>query len=306
MGGDFAPDSPLKGIKNALPDLPENVELSLIGDEEVIRGFFTEKELSDPRLRVVHASEVISMGDSPTRAIAQKPDSSISVGFKQLKSNSIDVFISAGNTGAVLVGALYSVKAIEGVIRPAISTFVPKINGSVGMLLDVGINPDCRPDVLLQFAILGSLYLKYVRGIENPTVGLLNIGSEPEKGNLVTQAAYPLFESSGRIRFLGNIEGYEIMTGGADVIACDGFIGNVLLKTIESFYQIFKKQNLVNDFVESFNYELHGGTPILGINKPVLIGHGVSSPRAFEAMIRQAIDLVESNLIEKIKQAFEP
>jgi phosphate acyltransferase len=305
MGGDFAPQAPLEGVRLAYNELPANIKFVLFGDSGIINQFISSNELDPDRVEVVHTSEIIEMGESPTKAISQKKDSSIMVGLKMLRSKDIDVFMSAGNTGAVYVGALYTVKAISGILRPSITSIIPKENGGFGIILDVGANADCKQDVLLQFGILGSLYAKYVFDIEDPKVGLLNIGSEPEKGNLLTQAAYPLFENSSRLHFIGNVEGYDFFSDKVDVIVCDGFTGNVVLKTAETIYQIMKKRGLTDDYFRRYDYEDYGGTPILGINKPVMIGHGVSSPHAFLNMIKMGIHVAESKLIDNIKQAFE-
>ena len=305
MGGDFAPKAPLEGVRMAYNELPDNTSFILLGDQDAIQSHLDPRFLSNYRIEVVHTSEVIEMGESPTKAIVQKQDSSIVVGLKMLREGKIDVFMSAGNTGAVYVAALYNVKAIEGILRPSITSIIPKEHGGFGIILDVGANADCKQDVLLQFGLLGSLYAKYVFGIEDPKVGLLNIGSEPEKGNLLTQAAYPLFENSTRFNFIGNVEGYDFFSDKVDVIVCDGFTGNVVLKTAETIYQIMKKRGLTDDYFKRYDYEDYGGTPILGINKPVIIGHGVSSPNAFLNMIKMGIQVTESRLIEKIKQAFE-
>jgi glycerol-3-phosphate acyltransferase PlsX len=253
----------------------------------------------------VHTTEVIEMGEHPTKALAQKPQSSISVGFKLLKENTIQCFASAGNTGAMLVGSMFSVKAVPGVIRPCITSVLPKTNGGFGIILDVGTNADCKPDVLYQFAILGSIYAKEVYKIDNPKVGLLNIGEEPEKGNLVTQAAHAMMKGTKDFNFIGNIEGSEVFEDKADVVVCEGFTGNVLLKTAEAFYSMMKKRNRSDDYFDRFNYELYGGTPILGINSNVLIAHGKSSPLAFKNMMVLSKDIIEANLNEKIKTVFQ-
>jgi glycerol-3-phosphate acyltransferase PlsX len=305
MGGDYAPQSPLEGVKIALPGLPPDVKLVLYGNEEVIRQYIQSENLPQDRLEVVNAPQVIEMGESPTKAMATKPESSIMLGLRALKTGDIDLYMSAGSTGAMYVGALYTVKAIEGIMRPAIASILPKENGSVGLILDVGANADCKPEVLVQFAILGSIYAKNIYNISNPKVGLLNIGSEPEKGNLVTQAAYPLLENNEKIDFAGNIEGYDLFSDKADVIVCDGFTGNVVLKTGEGIYHIMKQRGIKDEYFDRYDYENYGGTPILGINKPVIIAHGVSSPEAFRNMIHTAIQVVNSGVTDKLKQAFQ-
>lgn len=305
MGGDFAPKNCLDGAIMALDTLPSNVKIVLIGDSETAKSYLKEKEISEEMFEFVHTTEVIEMGEHPTKALAQKPQSSISVGFKLLKENTIQCFASAGNTGAMLVGSMFSVKAVPGVIRPCITSVLPKTNGGFGIILDVGTNADCKPDVLYQFAILGSIYAKEVYRIDNPKVGLLNIGEEPEKGNLVTQAAHVMMKDTKDFNFIGNIEGSEVFEDKADVIVCEGFTGNVLLKTAEAFYSMMKKRNRSDDYFDRFNYELYGGTPILGINSNVMIAHGKSSPLAFKNMMVLSKDIIEANLNEKIKTVFQ-
>ncbi|MEX0968430.1 MAG: phosphate acyltransferase PlsX [Bacteroidia bacterium] len=305
MGGDYAPSAALEGVSLALRELPDEHELVLIGDEAIINEYVEKNHTGGQNVKVVAASQVIGMSDSPTRAIQQKTDSSIAKGFRMLHDAEIDVFMSAGNTGAMLVGALYSIKAIPGVLRPAITSLIPKENGGYGIILDVGANLDCKQEVLVQFAMLGSIYSKNVYHIPQPKVGLLNIGSEREKGNIVTQATYPLLEEHSKINFIGNIEGYDLFSDAADVIVCDGFTGNVVLKAAESIRHIMKRRGLTDEYFDKFDYENYGGTPILGVNKPVLIGHGVSSPTAFKSMIMLGRDMVESQVIGKIRDAFE-
>jgi glycerol-3-phosphate acyltransferase PlsX len=212
--------------------------------------------------------------------------------------------IGAGNTGAMLVGSLFSVKAIEGVQRPTITSILPKLDGGFGVLLDVGANADCKPEVLNQFAILGSLYAHYVFGIDNPKVALLSIGEEKEKGNILNQAAYPQLEMNDRINFVGNVEGRDLFNSKADVIVCDGFTGNIVLKLCEDFYYTFSKLGVNNDYLNRFNFRNYGGSAILGVNEPVIVGHGISKEDSFCNMFKLAIDVVNSKLIEKIKQSF--
>ncbi|MCB0738119.1 MAG: phosphate acyltransferase PlsX [Bacteroidetes bacterium] len=306
MGGDFAPKASLDGVAQSLPLLGNDVMLTLFGHEPTITRYFEQHNLPTNQVTIVGTTQVVEMGESPTKAIMKKPESSISVGMKYLGESKIDAYISAGNTGAVLVASMYLVKVIEGVIRPAISSLLPRMNGSYGILLDVGANPDSKPDVLYQFGVLGSLYAKHVLNIPNPKVGLLNIGEEKEKGNLATQAAYDIFENSSRINFTGNVEGYDIFSDKVDVIACDGFVGNVVLKSSEALFRTMKEFVQDEEMQKRLDYQYYGGTPILGVRKPVLIGHGVSSPLAFQSMIQQAIEMVKSDLIEKVKTTFEP
>ncbi len=305
MGGDFAPNNCLDGAIMALESLPSDVKMVLIGDSEQAKSYLKGKGVPEDKFEFVHTTEVIEMGEHPTKALSQKPNSTIGVGFKLLKENDIQCFASAGNTGAMLVGSMFSVKAVPGVIRPCITSILPKLNGGFGIILDVGTNADCKPDVLYQFAILGSVFAKEVYKINNPKVGLLNIGEEPEKGNLVAQAAHALMKDSKDFNFVGNVEGLEVFEDKADVIVCEGFTGNVLLKTAEAFYSMIKKRNRSDEFFDKFNYELYGGTPVLGINSNVMIAHGKSSALAFKNMLVLSKDIVEANLNEKIKNVFQ-
>ena len=305
LGGDFAPNNCLDGAILALKELPKNVKLVLIGDCEMAQNYFKSHQTDPDQFEYFHTTELIEMGDHPTKAFSQKPNSSISIGFKLLKEQKIDVFASAGNTGAMLVGSMFTVKAIPGVIRPCITSILPKENGGFGLLLDVGINADCKPDVLYQFGILGSIFAKEVYKIPNPKVGLLNIGVEPEKGNLITQAAYTMMKDSKDFNFIGNIEGRDLFTNKLDVVVCEGFVGNVVLKTAETFYDMLKVRNNSDEYFDRFNYELYGGTPVLGINSNVIIGHGVSSALAFKNMMLLSKEVLEAKLNDKIKKIFD-
>lgn len=304
LGGDYAPKSTILGAIEAQKVLSADQRIVLIGDEEETKKSIEAAGVDTSLFDYVHAPDVISMHEHPTKAITQKPNSSIARGFELLKNGEIDSFSSAGNTGAMLVGAMFSVKPIAGVLRPAIATNVPKLKSGFGILLDVGANADCKPEMLNQFAILGSLYAEYVYGIENPKVGLLNIGEEEEKGNALTTSTYPLLKTNSKINFIGNAEGRDLFTDHADVYVCDGFTGNVVLKLAESFYVVTLKKGFKDDFFDRFNYEQYGGSPILGVNAPVIIGHGISSPTAIKNMILLSKDMIESRFIDKMKNAF--
>ncbi len=305
MGGDFAPLEAVKGIVPYLSTSAIDCELVLVGDEALVKPMLADKGLTQPNISTVHTTQVIGMNEHPTKALKEKQDSSIAIGFRLLATGDIDAFISAGNTGAMLVGALYSIKVIKGILRPTISTIVPSITGATGLLLDVGLNADCKPENLNQFATMGALYAKYVLGIENPTVGLLNVGHEEGKGNILAQAAYPLLKANRKINFLGNIEGRDVLFGKTDVIVCEGFTGNIVLKMAESFYDIAHARNLQNDeYLQRFNYEAVGGTPVLGVSKPVIIGHGISNATAFGNMILLAEKMIACKLCTQIEAAF--
>ncbi|MFY9311134.1 MAG: phosphate acyltransferase PlsX [Bacteroidia bacterium] len=303
MGGDYAPDATVAGSILAYNELPKDVRLVLIGDEEQIRAGLAKGGADPNNFDIVHTTEVISMGEHPTKAFTQKPNSSISVGFHLLKEGEISGFASNGNTGAMLVGSMFSVKAISGVMRPSITSLLPKENGGVGLILDIGMNADCKPDVLNQFAVLGSIYVEHVYGIKNPKVGLLNLGEEPEKGNLITQAAHVLMKENKDINFIGNVEGRDLYKDKADVIVCDGFTGNAILKQAETFYWMIKKRGWKDPYFDRFNYENYGGTPVLGINSTVMIGHGISNDIAVKNMLLLTKDVIEAGLSDKIKSA---
>jgi glycerol-3-phosphate acyltransferase PlsX len=302
MGGDYAPNNCLEGAAMAVKELSDKAKIVLIGDSEYAKDFFQSHNVDPDLFDYVHTSEVIEMGEHPTRAYMSKPQSSIHLGFTMHKKGELDAFCSAGNSGAMLVGAMMTLKTISGIIRPSIATLLPKPNGKIGVLLDVGINADCRPDVLFQFGILGSCYAKEVYGIENPRVALLNIGEEPEKGNLVAQAAFDLMKDNTLYSFVGNVEGRDLFNDKSDVIVCEGFVGNVVLKTAEAFYRLIMKRGRSDDFFDKFNYELYGGTPVLGINGNILIGHGISSPLAFKNMLQLANQISSSDLNKKISE----
>lgn len=304
MGGDYAPKATVLGAIAAQQVLSPDQKIVLFGNTEQALPILAEQQIDASCFEFVHCTEVISMGEHPTKAITQKPNSSISVGFQYLKEGKIDSFASAGNTGAMLVGSMFSVRAIEGVQRPAIATNVPKLKNGFGIMLDVGANADCKPEVLAQFGVLGSIFAEAVYGISNPKVGLMNIGEEEEKGNLVSQAAFPLLKDQKNINFIGNIEGRDLFNEKADVIVCDGFTGNVMLKLAETFYILTLKKGFKDEFFDRFNYEQYGGSPILGVNAPVIIGHGISSPEAIKNMILLSKTMIESKLVDKIKAAF--
>jgi glycerol-3-phosphate acyltransferase PlsX len=305
MGGDYAPQEAIKGAILAQQELPADVKIVLYGDEPSAKKLLAENGVSESDFDFVHTTEVIEMGEHPTKAISQKRNSSIAVGFGHLAAKQIDSFVSAGNTGAMLVGAMFSVKPIEGVIRPCITATIPKPNGATGLLLDVGVNADCKPDVLYQFGVLGALMMKHVLGVNDPRVGLMSIGEEKEKGNLVTIAAHQLMESGAPFNFVGNVEGRDLLTDKSDVIVCEGFVGNVILKAYEAFYYVVKKRGSTDEYLDRFNYENYGGTPILGVNAPVIIGHGISNAKAFKNMIFTAKQVSDSNLCSIIRESFK-
>ena len=305
LGGDFAPDANISGAVLAKKELPTEAALVLLGDKDQIFSGLLSLGANPDDFEIIHAPDVITMHDHPTRAIPQKPNSSIAVGFDLLSNKKIDVFASTGNTGAMLVGAMYKINTIPGIIRPCITSVLPSIDGTQAILLDVGANADCKPDVLYQFAVVGSLYSKYVYGIENPRVALLSIGEEETKGNLTTVATHKLLADSDDLNFVGNVEGRDLFVGKADVVVCDGFTGNIVLKQAEGMYGLLRKRGVKDDeYFNRFNYENYGGTPILGVKGNVIIGHGISNDVAVKNMILHAYEVASSGLASKINEAF--
>ncbi len=304
MGGDFAPLEAVKGLALFFAKTNTDIHFTLIGEEIAIKDLLHQHQVPLTNIELVHAGQAIGMHEHPTRALKEKPTSSIALGFKLLATGKIDAFISAGNTGAMLVGALFSIKAIEGVTRPTIGAYIPREDGSLGLLVDAGANADCKPENLSQFATLGSLFVEHILGINNPKVGLINIGEEEGKGNLLAQAAYPLLKENEHINFIGNIEGRDILLSKADVMVCEGFTGNVVLKLAESVYDIIQRRGIEDEHFDRFNFEMYGGVPVLGVAKPVIIGHGISKDLAFKNMISIAQRMLETDLMQKMKEVF--
>ena len=306
MGGDFAPEAAVKGAVMALDAIGADSCIVLFGDEKRIRELIAAEGCADDSFDIVATTEVIGMGDHPAKAFQQKTDSSITVGFGALAKGAIDGFASAGSTGAMMVGSMYAVKPIEGVIRPTIATAIPTVLGTPVLILDIGLNVDCKPEVLEQYALIGSTYAASVLGIANPRVALLNIGEEETKGNAQTKATYELLKAESRINFVGNVEGSYLFSGKvADVIVCDGFVGNTALKMAEGLYRINTALGCRNAFWDAMNYENVGGTPVLGVNAPVIIGHGCSSPQAIRSMILSTEQVIKADLTAKLQRAFQ-
>jgi len=303
MGGDYAP---LEAIKGAIlcRDRFVDVNFVLYGDEAVIKQVAEENNLDISDLEIIHCSEVIKMGEHPVKAIAGKKDSSIFRGFLDLAEKKTHAFFSAGNTGAMLVGSIQILKTANGVERPALLASVPKPSFKSGIILDVGANADNKPEHIQQFAILGSIYAKYIQKIDNPKVGLVNIGEEDEKGSILSKAANQLLRQTGQIDFAGNVEGRDIFKDGVDVLVCDGFTGNVMVKIIEGFYYHLTKNGVDDPFLNQLNFNDHGGGLILGVNAPVVVGHGISKASTFIKMAELCINSVESNFCEHVNEAF--
>jgi len=305
MGGDYAPEATVGGAIMAHQSISKEAELILIGDSSRIREILRNKGYPEDYFEIIHADQIIQNGENPAKAFSKKPWSSIKLGFSLLEEAKIDGFASAGSTGAMMVGAMYTVKSLPGIIRPVITASVPQYDGDFAILLDVGINPDSKPDVLFQYGLIGSIYARQVYKVENPRVGLINIGEEPEKGNLVARSAFELMNGTNRFNFVGNIEGNEIFDSKADVLVCDGFVGNIILKQAEATYKLIRKRGLKDEYFERFNFEHVGGTPLLGVNGNVIIGHGISNETAIKNMIIHTKYVIEANLSEKIKKAFQ-
>ena len=301
MGGDFAPLEAVKGVMEYFQQGNSSATVVLIGDESKLEPLLSEYKVPGDRIKIVHAEQVIDMHEHPTKALKEKQKSSIAIGFQLLAAGNIDAFISAGNTGAMLVGALFSIKALEGVLRPTISTIIPKENGDTGLLLDVGLNADCKPEQLNQFAIMGSVFAQTILGIEDPKVGLMNVGEEEGKGNILCQATYPLLKENKHINFIGNVEGRDVFMDKADVMVCEGFTGNIILKLAESLYDISQSKKIQHEYFDRFNFENYGGTPVLGVNKPVIIGHGISQAKSFKNMIVLAQKMIDKDVMQRMK-----
>lgn len=303
MGGDYAPRVTIEGVRLAAQVLPEDAGCYLFGEADVVNPLAAEL---GARYTPVVCSNHILMGDEPAKAYGSKKDSSIVKGFEYLATGQIDAFCSAGNSGAVMVGATAVIGLVKGVIRPCITVPIPRENGGEVVLVDAGLNPDCKAENLFQFALMGSLYAQYVKKIGQPIVGLLNIGSEDSKGSPVLKSAFAMMKESGVLNFRGNVEGYDLFSPGCpDVVVCDGMVGNVILKYTEGLYSLLKKRNLTDSFVENFNFETYGATPILGVNKNVLLGHGVSTAVAVRNMITNSYLVAKSQINKQFINAFE-
>lgn len=304
-GGDFAPKVNILAANKIRQALDGKVALYLFGSKVEMVSEMIQLNIDPLNFMLVDCKEAISMDDHPIQALKQKPYSSMSIGLNFLRDGRIDVFASTGNTGAMMVGAIHKLNTIPGIIRPCISTLIPCINGKQTVLLDVGSNADCRVDVLTQFAELGSVYAQAILGIDSPRVGLVNIGKEESKGNLVSQATYMSLKESSSINFIGNVEGRELFMNEADVLVCDGFTGNIILKQAEGFYSLLKKRGIQDEYFDLFNYENYGGTPILGVKGNAIIGHGSSNEIAVYSMLMHAYQVASHGLSERITNAIK-
>lgn len=319
FGGDNAPDALIEGCVRAL-SFSDDFSLILTGDESTIMNGLKEIGHFSDRIEIVHAPDVIGCDEVPTVAIRQKKNSSLVKALNTLAAGEADAFVSAGSTGAVLAGATLLVKRIRGIKRPALAPILPTVKGPL-LLIDCGANIDCKPDYLQQFAIMGSVYMEQVMGIKNPRVGLINNGAEAEKGNELTKAAYG-FLTETPVNFTGNCEARDILTGDFDVLVCDGFVGNVVLKYTEgvaSSLLSMLKAELMSDprskigaaiskpafsrFKKRMDYTEYGGAPLLGINGGIIKAHGSSNAKAISVAIRQACDYVRGNVTSMIKDS---
>lgn len=303
MGSDHGPGVPTRGAVLAARELPASVRLVLIGDPQAIHDGLQAEGADPAAFDIVPSADDITMHDNPTKALVAKPRSSIALGFGMLKAGQLDAFASTGNTGAMLVGSVLTIKPIPGVIRPCIPTLVPKEGGGIGVLLDVGANADCKSDVLAQFGLLGALLAEHVYNIPAPRVALLNIGEEEKKGDLLRQSTHELMKEQTQYTFVGNVEGRDLFNDKADVMVCDGFTGNVVLKVIEGFHDLLEDHGVDDPFLHRFNYENYGGLPVLGVNGNVIIGHGISNEIAIKSMVHATRQVVESRLSERIREA---
>ncbi len=304
MGGDYAPLEAVKGACLAKSAFPV-VELVLFGRKEDILSIAGAEGIDASVFTIIDTPEVIEMAEHPVKALVAKPQSSLSVGFQYLATHKIDAFLSAGNTGAMLVGSLQFLKTVEGLDRPCLYTGIPRIDSNPGLLLDVGANADCKPEHLSKFAILGSLLSSMMYKNNNPKVGLLNIGEESEKGNLLTKATHQLLAQNNSINFVGNVEGRDIFGDHADVIVCDGFTGNVVIKVCEGFYYRLAKRGVQDEYLDKFNFKHYGGSLVLGVNAPVIVGHGITKAETFVKMVELAVQAVDSQLTLSIQQAMK-
>ena len=316
-GGDNAPYEIIKGCQMAVSEL--GAEIILVGKTEQLKKIMSENNISEAGIELYDAQDVITMEDDPTAVVKSKKDSSMAVAFRLLKEGKCDAFVSAGNSGAVLVGATMIVKRIQGVKRAALASVIPSESGPL-MLTDIGANVVCKPEYIKQFAVMGTEYMRFIHKIDNPRVALLNNGTEEHKGQDLHQEAYKLLKDS-QLNFIGNVEGRELAMGGSDVVVTDGFAGNIALKTYEGVGKmmsngikgIFKKNLMtkigavfvlkeLNVFKKKFDYKEYGGAPLLGISKPVIKAHGSSDARAIKNAIRQAIIFHDSKMIDVIKE----
>jgi glycerol-3-phosphate acyltransferase PlsX len=328
MGGDFAPEVVVEGALDALGKAQDDLTVILVGREDDIREFLPESEEGSEEqalptgIEIVHADEVIEMGESPATALKSKPNSSIHVGLGLIAKGAADAFVSAGNTGAVMAASVFVPGRIKGVSRPSIASYYPT-SRSFCIVLDVGANVECRPEHLVQFARMGKVYMERVHQRENPTIALMNIGEEASKGNDLVKEAYGLLSAEQDLNFIGNIEGRDLMAHGADLVICDGFVGNIMLKLGESVATILVDMlktevegmklswderatvaKVVGSVKKRFDYEEFGGAPLLGVRGNVMIGHGGSSAKAIQRLITAGAEMARQTVAVSIADSF--
>lgn len=319
MGGDNAPGEVIKGAVMAVNDKPD-IKVILVGKEDVIRKGLDEYNYDKKRIEIVHAEEIITNNEAPVMAIRRKKNSSIVVALNLVKNKQADAFVSAGSTGAVLAGGQLIIGRIEGVERPPLTPVIPTING-VSLLVDCGANVDARPSHLVQFAKMGSIYMENVIGIKNPRVAIVNIGAEEEKGNALVKETFPLLQNCNDINFIGSIEARDIPYGGADVIVCEAFVGNVILKlyeglgsallkkikeglmsTLKSKIGALLSKSALKETLKDFDFSRYGGAPLLGLNGLVVKTHGSSKSNEIRNSILQCVTFTEQNINDKIRK----
>ncbi len=323
MGGDNAPNAIVEGCLTALKEM-NDIRITLCGPEETIRPLLSGAGDLMNRINIINAPDVISMHEAPMMAVRKKVDSSMVRAMLELKTGNADAFVSAGSTGAVLAGGMIRVGRIRGIDRPALAPILPGRNKPF-MLIDSGANVDCQAEYLVQFGMMGSIYMEKVLGVKNPSVGLVNIGAEEEKGNQMSKKAFGLMKEQKVFNFVGNVEAREIPTGDVDVIACDGFDGNIILKYTEGLAStltgVLKEELLggglkekigallikpaLKRFKGRLDSEEHGGAPLLGVNAPMIKAHGSSEARGIKNAIRQARTMVQGDVTGKIREAVE-
>jgi glycerol-3-phosphate acyltransferase PlsX len=322
MGGDNAPFNEILGAIDALKAC-KDLEIILVGVKDIIERELNNHQFASERLSIVHADEVIDMHDVPVNAVRTKLNSSLVIGANLIRDKKAEALVSAGNTGAVLAASTLIIGRIPGCGRPTIGASFPTSKSKVCQVFDVGASVDSKPNHLLEYAIMGSVFAKEMYGIDNPSIGLLSVGEEETKGNELTFAAHKLLKESG-LNFIGNVEGRDVLNGKVDIIVCDGFVGNIILKFGESFLHFLKARlksvaekslinkikiglvkGLIKEALSDVDYQTHGGVPLLGIKGVSIIGHGSSSPLAIRNMILRAKEMLDKELITKFKESFE-
>lgn len=322
MGGDFAPRNIVIGAVTALKDAPD-IELFLVGNVELIKKELAENNLSLDDNNIIDAPEVIDMSDSPTASLKAKPNSSIVVGAKMVREGKADAFVSAGNTGAMMAASTLLTGRIKGVSRPTIGASFPTATGAVCNVFDVGASVDSKPQHLFEYALMGSIFVSEMQNKKNPSVGLLSVGEEEEKGNELVKSTFKLLKESN-LNFVGNVEGRDILNGSVDIVVCDGYVGNIILKFAESVIGLLKgkfrnfadisitnklkvlmSKGTLKSVLSDMDYQTHGGAPLLGINGISIIGHGSSSPLAIKNMVLRAKDMFDKKLISKIEESIK-